>query len=137
MPPLPDSLFKPMASAYRRFGRVVPCDLARVYRLETGSATAPQADASGFEFRFLSAEEMRGFSGVEETAMTAEAAELVATGAATCFAALKGKELAAYACFGMGEVDAEHNRGGGKLAGIGVQLDEGARFLALKVPPEE
>ena len=136
MPPLPDRLFNPVAAVYRRFGRVVPCDVARVYRLETGGVRAPRADASGFEFRFLSADEMQRFSGVAETAMTADAAELVADGAATCFAALKDGELAAYACFGMGEVEAEHNRGGGRLAGIGLQLDEQARFLfkAFAVP---
>ncbi len=121
---------------YELFGRFVPCDIANVYRLNVHEARAPSVPATDFEFRFLTSSEMRKFATVDETDMSEDAAKLVDEGHVACFAALKNGELAAYACFATGVVDAEHNRASRQLAGIGLRLDADVRYLfkAFAVP---
>ncbi len=121
---------------YDKFARVVPCDITRVYRLGVDHRQQPAIAADGFDFRFLSPGEMRGYCSEPETNITPEAAALVESGTVTCFAALKDGTLAAYACFASGLVDGEHNRASRDLAGIGLRLDDSVRFLfkAFAVP---
>ena len=132
----PGRLIRTLEYVYGKLVRLVPCDVTRVYRLDVAERTPPAVAADGFDFRFLSPDEMRSFCEAPETSMTPEAAALVEGGSVACFAALQGDALAAYACFASGQVDAEHNRASRDLEGIGLRLDEDARYLfkAFAVP---
>ncbi len=126
MNPLPHSI-------YRLLNKFVPCDITQILLLELESCQQPSNDGSAFDFRFLSSDDVRRLSDElksdAKNVLKSELAALIDQRQARCFAALDQGKLAAYSWFASDQVAAEHNSGGSKFAGIGLQLPEEMVYL--------
>jgi hypothetical protein len=114
---------------YRLLNKFVPCDITQVLLLEIEACQQPSNDVSAYDFRFLSAEEVRQLSVCSDSDMKSLLAEMVEHREAQCFAALDLEQLAAYSWFATGQVAAVHNSGGGPFSGIGLNMPENMVYL--------
>ena len=112
--------------AYRVAQRLTPLDVTHAMLLDTARVDAQ--DESDFEFRFLSADDVRRFAEVPESDLDAVMASRLSTGKHFCFAALAGNRLAHYAWYAIESIEAEHNRGRHWTSGVGFSLPDGVAF---------
>ncbi len=115
---------------FRRFTRLVPCDVSRIYRVAVDSVRQAPASDDAIRCRFIEAAELRGFMVEPANELNPGTMDQVEAGRVRCFAAIDERgRLAGYACFGESTIDPGNNRGSGQLYGIGLRLPEGVRFL--------
>lgn len=122
--------------AYRLVNKITPCDICQVLLLDLSSRRPPSKEVSGYNFCFLTAEQIREFSEISVNDINASMAEIVSKPEIRCFAALNDGNLAGYIWFASGRVAAEHNTGGTRFAGIGLELPTHVVYLfkAFVVP---
>jgi hypothetical protein len=87
--------------------RLINLGISEVVWLSPGDVKLVGAPPEGFEFRFLSPEEIAGFVGVENELDERHVAR-AAAGNDLCFAALKDGRLANYGWYAIGSIEAEH-----------------------------
>jgi hypothetical protein len=114
--------------AYRALGHVMTCDITRLMVLGEDDVRPPHVDAA-FELRFLSPEEVVDFARDPANELEPLLAERMACGRDLCCAALAGNELAAYAWFALGSIEAEMHRGRTPDSGVAVSFTRRAAFV--------
>ncbi len=103
--------------------RLAIWDASRLLWLEPDWLAPAAWDDGRFAFRFLSADEARGFAADAENGLDAALADELATGGNFCFAALTEGRLAAYGWYALGAVDPRHS------GGVTLGLPEGAAYF--------
>jgi hypothetical protein len=114
---------------YRLLNKFVPCDITQVLLLELEACQRPSSDVSAYDFRFLSATDVRRLSDSVSGDQLRQMADVIEQGEARCFAALDQNQIAAYAWFTCDHVATKHNTGGTSFSGIGLKLPEDMVYL--------
>ena len=103
--------------------RLAIWDATRLLWLEIETLAPAAGDDGRLEFRFLSADEVRGFAVDAENCLDAALADELASGGNICFAALTEGRLAAYGWYALGAVDPRHS------GGVSLGLPAGAAYF--------
>ena len=114
--------------AYKLAQRVMTLDVTHLMRLSSERVSLPDDDPGEFTFQFLTAEDVRRFSGANN-GLSAELAGRIELGRDFCFAALSKDRLAAYAWYALGSIEAEHNRGGKSASGVAMSFPDDMAFM--------
>ena len=122
--------------AYRLLNKITPCEICQVLLLDLKSRLPPSSEVNGYNVCLLTTEQIRKFSDVSANDIDATMAEFANNREIRCFAALEEDRLAGYIWIASGRVAAEHNTGGKRFAGIGVNLPTHVVYLfkAFVVP---
>ena len=91
--------------------KIVPAKFSRVLWLDVEWLNAPGPVAQGFQFRFLSPEEVERYANDPTYLLDASMAERVRAGADLCYAALQGEKLAAFGWYALDSIEGEHADG--------------------------
>jgi len=97
--------------------------------LDLSRLAAPPTIAPQYLFTFLTSEQIAAFSSNPANELNSEAASLISSQQARCYAAIIEGELAAYAWVAKGNVAAELNSGGADFRGIGFGLPESMAYV--------
>ncbi len=114
-------------SAYKIGQRIATLDVTHLMRLDLETASPPP-EPPGFTFRFVTAKEITSFTSSEND-LPPELAARVDLGFDFCFAALADDQLASYAWFALGSIEAEHNRGEKLNSGVAMSFPEELAFM--------
>ena len=119
-----------MEPALLQIGRLIACDVTRVYRLHaTRRRESPPAHPGPCDFAFIGPEQLETYSRQPELEIGTTHVALVRSGEARCYAALENRQLAAYAWFAEQVVAARHNTGGRHFTGLGLRLGSGMSYV--------
>lgn len=103
---------------------LVGLDVQTIVWLEDKNARACPAHAPGFQFRFLSADEVESLAEAPEHHLTADFADRIRRGHDFCYGAFSPDgRLASYGWYALGEVEAEHS------AGAAMQLPDSVAYM--------
>lgn len=91
--------------------RLLNASVTQVVRLEARSLNDQLHRDPAFEFRFLSAVEVREFAIDPANELEPAFVSRAAAGHDLCFAAVSGNRLAAYGWYALGSIEAEHGGG--------------------------
>ena len=113
---------------YKAIQRLMTLDVTHLMRLDLEHTVLPSAAPSNFVFRFLTADDIRHFAEMQNE-LSAEFADRVESGRDFCFAALSKGQLAGYAWYAIGSIEAEHNRGGSLDSGVAMSFPDHMAFM--------
>jgi len=112
---------------YRAVGRLITFDVTRLLHLDKGDLREPRIDPA-FEIRLLTPLEVAEFARDPANDLDASLSARMTCGRDLCCAALDGEQLAAYAWFALGSIEASMHRGRRPRSGVAVSYP---RSMAL------
>jgi len=115
--------------ADRSANKLAPFDICHVYLLDFDQIKNPKRTFDEIEFRFLSKHEVFDYSKLPETDLGDQMHTYMETQNVRCFAAVKDSELLGHVWLADGIVQPEHNCGGHKFQGMGLNLQSNTVYL--------
>ena len=95
----------------RVFERPLNLTVIKVVWLDRESCQLPSSNLTKYDFRFISAEEIRRFAAEPELGLSEELAERIQAGTDMCFGAIDNGRLVAYGWYAFDCIEGEHNFG--------------------------
>ncbi len=114
---------------YRLAQCFMTLDVSRLVWLDGSSARFSEPTDPRLVFRFLTPEDIRKFSEDPTNLLDPSFSDRLAKGEHSCFAAISGDQLAAYAWFSPHAVDAECNQGRHKNTGVDFSYPDHVVFM--------
>ena len=113
----------------RATNKLFPLDICQILILKLSDVVQPKANTDGIVYRFLDPTDVARYSNDLASDLGDKMHELMQQQNIRCFAALEGTMLLGYSWIADGNVSHEHNAGGERFTGLGLQLESNVSYL--------